>query len=69
MDYKKEIKKLKKQIDSLRLLSQSELLELKKWYEVTYTYHSNAIEGNTLSLAETKIVVEDVLDAQITLIL
>ncbi len=55
----KEIKILKEKIDNLRPLSKSELKELQKWYEVTYTYHSNAIEGNTLTLAETKIVVED----------
>jgi len=56
---KQKIKKLKKQIDAIRPLSKGELAELKKWYNVTYTYHSNAIEGNTLTLAETKIVVED----------
>lgn len=56
---KQQIKKLKKQIDAMRPLSRSELAELKKWHNVTYTYHSNAIEGNTLTLAETKIIVED----------
>jgi Fic family protein len=54
-----EIKKLKKEIDNLKPLSKGELAELKKWYDVTYTFHSNAIEGNTLTLAETKIIVED----------
>ncbi len=50
---------LKKQINALRPLSQSELHELKKWYDVTYTFHSNAIEGNSLTLEETRVVVED----------
>lgn len=59
MNTAKEIRKLKKQIDDLRPLSKGELAELKKWYDVTYTFHSNALEGNTLTLAETKIVVED----------
>ncbi len=59
MTLSEDIKKLKKKIDTLRPLSKSELLELHKWYEVTYTYHSNALEGNTLSLGETKLVVED----------
>lgn len=55
----RKITDLKKQIESLRPLNQGELNELKKWYRVTYTYHSNAIEGNTLTLAETKMVVEE----------
>ena len=55
----KQIRELKQRIDSLRPLSRSELLELKKWYLVTCTYHSNALEGNTLTLAETKVIVED----------
>jgi Fic family protein len=55
----KKIKEVKRQIDDTRPLSQTELRELQKWYKVTYTYNSNAIEGNTLTLAETKIVVED----------
>ena len=59
MASKQEIKKFKKIIDNLRPLSQTELKELKKWYDVTYTFHSNAIEGNSLTLAETKIIVED----------
>ncbi|MEK7103528.1 MAG: Fic family protein [Patescibacteria group bacterium] len=54
-----DIKELKKKIDHLRPLTTSELAELHKWYLVTYTYHSNALEGNTLSLGETKLVVED----------
>lgn len=54
-----QIKKLKKKIDALRPLTKSELAELHKWYAVTYTYHSNALEGNTLTLGETKLVVED----------
>lgn len=54
-----QVKKLKKKIDVLRPLTKSELAELHKWYAVTYTYHSNALEGNTLTLGETKLVVED----------
>ena len=54
-----QIRELKDTIDSLRPLSSSELSELRKWYITTNTYHSNAIEGNSLTLEETKIVVED----------
>jgi len=54
-----KIESLKKEIAQKRPLNQGELAELKKWYRVTYTYHSNAIEGNSLTLEETKLVVED----------
>ncbi|MCL2426790.1 MAG: Fic family protein, partial [Oscillospiraceae bacterium] len=40
-------------------LAQQELLELDKYYRVGLTYTSNALEGNTLTLSETKIVLED----------
>ncbi|MDP2656038.1 MAG: Fic family protein [bacterium] len=59
MSSSQNIKQLKKKIDHLRPLSRAELAELHKWYAVTYTYHSNALEGNTLSLGETKLIVED----------
>lgn len=58
-DLEQKIADLKTKIDSLRPLNSGELAELQKWYRVTYTYHSNAIEGNTLTLAETKMVVEE----------
>ncbi len=54
-----KIEQLKQTIDQKRPLNKGELAELKKWYQVTYTYHSNAIEGNSLTLEETRLVVED----------
>lgn len=59
MDLLANIKDLKQKIDSMRPLNQGELNELKKWYNVTYTYNSNAIEGNSLTLEETKMVLEE----------
>lgn len=59
MDLLQKIKDLKQKIDSMRPLNQGELNELKKWYSVTYTYNSNAIEGNSLTLEETKMVLEE----------
>lgn len=59
MDLLVKIKNLKQKIDSMRPLNRGELNELKKWYNVTYTYHSNAIEGNSLTLEETKMVLEE----------
>lgn len=46
-------------IQSARPLSKTELLELRKSLGVMFTYSSNAIEGNTLTLWETKLVLED----------
>ena len=49
---------LKLWLDSFRPLPSDVVHELKKFYDVKFTYHSNAIEGNTLSLSETEMVLE-----------
>lgn len=49
---------LKSWLDSFRPLSPTVVAELKKLYEVRFTYHSNAIEGNTLTQPETELVLE-----------
>lgn len=49
----------KAKIDAFRPLSDEALKQLKAYFKISYTYASNALEGNTLSLNETKIVVED----------
>ena len=49
----------KVKINSLRPLSNEALLQVKEYYKIGLTYASNALEGNTLSLAETKVVLED----------
>ncbi len=46
-------------IKNLRPLSKTELNELKKSLWVMFTYSSNAIEWNTLTLWETKLILED----------
>ncbi|MFH1127618.1 MAG: Fic family protein [archaeon] len=48
----------KKRLDSIRPLSQSALQSLKERFVVEWTFNSNAIEGNTLTLNETKLVLE-----------
>ncbi|MDP4007665.1 MAG: Fic family protein [Candidatus Peregrinibacteria bacterium] len=58
-EYLNKIRELKIELDKKRPLNEGELRELRKWYDVTYTYNSNAIEGNSLTLAETKVVIED----------
>ncbi|WP_183275762.1 Fic family protein [Clostridium fungisolvens] len=49
----------KKLLDSKRPLNISELNNLKKYFDVELTYNSNAIEGNTLTITETKVILED----------
>ena len=51
----------KAKINALRPLSNEALAQVKEYYKIGLTYASNALEGNTLSLAETKVVLEDAL--------
>lgn len=46
-------------LNSMRPLSPDVLKRLQEEMRVLHTYHSNAIEGNTLTLSETKLVVEE----------
>ena len=46
----------KKELDSHRPLNASIVRKLKEQFALEWTYNSNAIEGNTLSLQETEIV-------------
>lgn len=48
----------KKRLDSIRPLSKGALERLKERFVVEWTYNSNAIEGNTLTLNETRLVLE-----------
>lgn len=50
------IDKLKAWLDGFRPLEPEIVAELKKLYDVRFTYHSNAIEGNTLTQSETELV-------------
>ena len=49
---------LKEQLDKRRPLTAGELKRLQDEFLVEYTYNSNAIEGNTLTLQETALVLE-----------
>ncbi len=55
----KEVDALKKEIASQQPLKRRKLQELKQYYRVALTYSSNAIEGNSLSDAETKAILEE----------
>ena len=51
---------LKAELDKRRPLTQGELKRLQEEFLVEFTYNSNAIEGNTLTLRETALVLEGV---------
>ena len=46
----------KKELDGKRPLTEGEVARLNEEFVVEYTYNSNAIEGNTLTLRETDLV-------------
>lgn len=54
-----EMTRLKQKIDKYRPLSKNLVQSLQNDYLVKNTYHSNAIEGNTLTMYETKAILED----------
>jgi Fic family protein len=49
----------KKALDSLRPLPVQLVKKLKEQMQIEFTYNSNAIEGNTLSLRETQLVIQE----------
>jgi len=56
-DILKEIDRLKSILDAAPPFNDGELRRLQEHFMVEYTYNSNAIEGNTLTLHETALVV------------
>lgn len=56
----KEINQKKRLLDSKRPLSPFTLKSLREKLLLEWTYNSNAIEGNTLTLKETKVVLEGI---------
>ena len=48
-----------KLVDSKRPLSKSVTQNLREVFRTEFTYNSNAIEGNTLTLRETQLVIEE----------
>lgn len=59
-----ELDDMKAELDRRRPLTQGELQRLREEFLVEYTYDSNAIEGNTLTLQETALVLEGITIAQ-----
>lgn len=54
----KEILSLKEELDHKRPLTEAELKRLNEEFMIEYTYNSNAIEGSTLTLKETSLVLQ-----------
>lgn len=52
--------RLKALLDAQRPLPQSVVANLRESLVLNWTYHSNAIEGNTLTLQETKVALEGI---------
>lgn len=55
-----QIDQLKSQLDALRPPPEHTVRTLHEQQVLEWTYHSNAIEGNTLTLKETKVVLEGI---------
>jgi len=55
----KECDELKKELNSFRPFPPAVIKQLKEYYKISLTYTSNAIEGNSLTESETKVVIED----------
>lgn len=51
--------KYRDKINHSRPLSGNEIKNLKDYFKISLTYTSNAIEGNTLTESETKVLIED----------
>jgi len=54
-----KIEKKKQKLDSLRPLPKDAVKRIIEDIRLRHTYHSDAIEGNTLTLQETKLVLEE----------
>jgi len=55
----KEADNLKAEIDSYRPFNKVLLNDLQQFYRIGFTYSSNALEGNSLTESETKVIIED----------
>lgn len=53
------VDRCKAALDAARPLEMSILLNLRDYYKIGLTWSSNALEGNTLTITETKVILED----------
>lgn len=54
-----KIEKLKAELDSFRPFDQSQLKNLREWFRIGFIQNSNAIEWNSSTLSEVKVLLED----------
>lgn len=54
-----EIDRLQKEISKLKPFSPKNIRGLKDYFKIGLTYSSNALEGNSLTESETKVVIEE----------
>lgn len=59
-NYFDEVDSLKKDLDSKRPIPKETLKSLRESINLEWTYNSNGIEGNTLTLRETQVVLEGI---------
>lgn len=59
-NYFNEMDKLKRELDSKRPVPKETLRSLEDSINLEWTYNSNGIEGNTLTLRETQVVLEGI---------
>jgi Fic family protein len=62
VDYQETLERItakKAELDRLRPLPPAVAAKLKEYFDVEWTYHSNAIEGSSVTLAETKVILAD----------
>ena len=58
-DIKKRLEENKRKLDALRPLPVQAVKKLREQFELEMTYNSNAIEGNSLTLKETYLVISE----------
>ncbi len=54
-----KIDDLQKKINKMHPLDRETVISLKDYYKIGLTWSSNALEGNTLTESETKVIIED----------
>lgn len=59
MDYPALLQKRERYLQGRELIPELTLQSFEQAFEIEYTHNSTAIEGNTLTLMETKLVLED----------
>ena len=50
---------LREKIDTYRPFSAEQLRNLQSWFRVGFTMHSNALEGNSFTMEEVRVLLED----------